>query len=62
MLFWQEVTDADAFRLATLSNYSRTLHKPYDEYLKNKEIFENNTKDEEESQEEQDLLDFLNSL
>lgn len=62
MLFWQEVTDADAFRLATLSNYSRTLHKPYDEYLKNKEIFENNTKDKEESQEEQDLLDFLNSL
>ena len=62
MLFWQEVTDADAFRLATLSNYSRTLHKPYDEYLKNKEMFENNTKDKEKSQEEQDLLDFLNSL
>ena len=62
MLFWQEVTDEDAFRLATLSNYSRSLHKPYDEYLKNKEMFENNTKDKEESQEEQDLLDFLNSL
>lgn len=62
MLFWQEVTDEDVFRLATLSNYSRSLHKPYDEYLKNKEIFENNTKDKKESQEEQDLLEFLNSL
>ena len=30
MLFWQDVTDADAYRLATLSGYSRKLHKPYD--------------------------------
>ena len=61
-LFWQEVTDADAFRLATLSGYSRQLHKPYDEYLRNKEVFDNKIKNEEENREEQDLLDFLSSL
>lgn len=60
MLFWQEVTDADAFRLATLSNYSRYKHKPYDEYLKNQEMFE--TKNKEDEQYEQDLLDFLQNL
>lgn len=60
MLFWQEVTDSDAFRLATLSSYSRYKHKPYDEYLKNQEMFE--TKDKEDKEDEQDLLEFLNSL
>ena len=38
MLFWQDVTDADAYRLATLSGYSRKLHKPYDTYLKEQEL------------------------
>lgn len=66
MLFWQDVTDADAFRLATLSGYSRKLHKPYDAYLKEQEMFQNNTDDEdddiESSNEEDDLLSFLDSL
>lgn len=68
MLFWQEVTDADAYRLATLSSYSRKLHKPYDAYLKEQEMFQNNTDDEEDdnstnsSNEEDDLLSFLDSL
>lgn len=60
-IFWQEVTDADAFRLATLSGYSRTLHKPYDEYLKNQELFKNETENNSDS-EEDDLLAFVNSL
>ena len=66
MLFWQDVTDADAYRLATLSSYSRKLHKPYDIYLKEQEMFQNNTSDEhdstETSNEEDDLLSFLDSL
>ena len=66
MLFWQDVTDADAYRLATLSGYSRKLHKPYDIYLKEQEMFQNNTDDEdddiESSNEEDDLLSFLDSL
>lgn len=66
MLFWQDVTDADAYRLATLSSYSRKLHKPYDAYLKEQEMFQNNTDDEDDddnsSNEEDDLLSFLDSL
>ena len=63
MLFWQDVTDADAYRLATLSSYSRKLHKPYDAYLKEQEMFENKTEDENKSSnEEDDLLSFLDSL
>ncbi len=68
MLFWQDVTDADAYRLATLSGYSRKLHKPYDAYLKEQEMFQNNTDDEEDdnssnpSNEDEDLLSFLDSL
>jgi hypothetical protein len=71
MIFWQDVTDADAFRLATLSSYSRKLHKPYDAYLKEQEMFEKNNSDndnEEENSEkvsnneEDDLLAFLDSL
>lgn len=66
MLFWQDVSDADAYRLATLSSYSRKLHKPYDAYLKEQEMFQNNTDDEdddiESSNEEDDLLSFLDSL
>lgn len=67
MLFWQDVTDADAFRLATISSYSRKLHKPYDVYLKEQEMFKMNTEDdfdeiEKNDVEEDDLLSFLDSL
>ena len=67
MLFWQDVTDADAYRLATLSSYSRKLHKPYDAYLKEQEMFQNNTDNEEDNKSsssgrDDDLLVFLDSL
>ena len=66
MLFWQDVTDEDAFRLATLSGYSRALHKPYDDYLKDQDMFKNNTDEDldniENNTEEDDLLSFLDSL
>lgn len=63
-LFWQEVTDADEFRLATLSGYSRLKHKPYDLYLKEKELFidEDKQTDSDDTSEEDDLLAFINSL
>lgn len=64
-IFWQEVTDADEFRLQNLSGYSRKLHKPLDAYLKEKELFtnEDNIADaESESSEKNDLLAFVNSL
>lgn len=60
-VFWQDVTDADEFRLATLSGYSRKLHKPYDQYLKEKELFTENKEENNESDED-DLLAFVNSL
>ena len=64
-IFWQEVTDADEFRLQNLSGYSRKLHKPLDEYLKEKELFANNGNSEDTesvSSEEDDLLAFVSSL
>jgi hypothetical protein len=57
-VFWQEVTDSDSFRLATLSGYSRNLHKPYDEYLKEREMF--NDKSDEDA--DNDFSSFLDSL
>ena len=64
-IFWQEVTDADEFRLQNLSGYSRKLHKPLDTYLKEKELFTNdeNMEDvESKPNKEEDLLAFVNSL
>lgn len=56
-VFWQEVTTGDEYRLYNLSGYSRRLHKPWDEYLKNKEMFV-----EDSSEEDTELMELLNSL
>ncbi len=63
-VFWQDVTDADEFRLNLLSGYSRKLHKPLDVYLKEKEIFNNPEKEDDETDttEEDDLLAFVSGL
>ncbi len=62
-IFWQEVTDADEFRLAILSGYSRKLHLPYNEYLNNKELFVEKEEDKIDNvDDEDDLLAFVNSL
>ena len=61
-LFWQDVTDADEYRLSCLSGFSRKLHKPYNEYLKQKEMFENKENDDSIDNDEEDLLAFINSL
>lgn len=37
MLFWQEVTKADEYRLANLCDYSSKYHLPYKKYLEEKE-------------------------
>ena len=59
-IFWQEVTDADEFRLQNLCGYSRKLHKPLDKFLKDKELFKEQETDENDD--EDDLLAFVNSL
>ena len=62
-LFWQDVTDADEYRLSCLSGYSRAKHKPYDSYLKDKELFtEKDEQNDTDTTEEDDLLAFVNSL
>ena len=58
-IFWQEITQNDEFRMATICGYSRKYHKPYDEYLKEKELF---IEEDEQNNEENDLLDFINQL
>ena len=60
-IFWQDVTDADEYRLSCLSGYSRKLHKPYDAYLKEKELFKEENGSNSDTDEE-DLLAFVNSL
>lgn len=57
-IFWQEVTDSDAFRIGVLGGYSREKHKPYDEYMKQKEMFLK----KEEDDSDDDLADFLSNL
>lgn len=49
-VWWQEVTDSQSFFMANLSDYSADIHKPYKEYLENREMFLN--KDGEEDNEE----------
>lgn len=48
-IFWTDVTEKNEYFLAVLSGYSRNLHKPFNEYLKAKEMYniENNDIDNE---------------
>ena len=51
-MWWQDVTDAQSFFMANLSEYSAKIHKPYAEYLETKQMFlnaQNNTDDEDMS-------------
>lgn len=60
-IFWQEVTDKDEYRLSVIGGYSRLLHKPFDEYLKNKEMFldEDNKSDADSDSDTDDLMAFI---
>lgn len=44
-LFWSEITEKNEYYHAVLSGYSRNLHRPYNEYLENKEMFQNKDDD-----------------
>ena len=57
-IWWQDVTDKDSYFLACLSGYSSKLHKPYAQYLEDKEIFKN----KEGSNEDEDDLGWLENL
>ena len=45
-IFWSDINEKNEYYYAVLSGYSRALHKPYNEYLENKEMFQN--KDDED--------------
>lgn len=56
-LFWSEVNDGNSYFFANLSGYSRFIHKPYDEYLSNREMFKNDVEpDEDEEESIEDLM------
>ncbi|WP_283697635.1 PD-(D/E)XK nuclease family protein [Clostridium perfringens] len=56
-IWWTHIDASNEFYFATLCGYSRRVHKPYDEYLKDKEMFLN-----KKSEEEEEDLDWLNDL
>ena len=45
-IFWQEVDDEHSYFMANLSGYSRKIHKPYDEYLKELEMFKDDNNED----------------
>ena len=50
-VWWQEVTESQSFFMANLSDYSAKIHKPYAEYLENRELFLNKTDDTDDDEE-----------
>ena len=53
-IFWSEVNEKNEYYLAVLSGYSREVHKPFNEYLESKEMF--NTESHNEDDEIAELL------
>lgn len=47
-VWWNEINSANEYYHATLSGYSRNLHKPYDEYLKEKEMYNTDSDNEDD--------------
>lgn len=56
-IFWTDVTEKNEYFFSVLSGYSRILHKPYDEYLKSKEMFNTDNNDIDD-----DLAELLENL
>lgn len=56
-VWWQEVTDSQSFFMANLSDYSANIHKPYAEYLENREMFLNKTDNADDEEWMKDLAD-----
>ena len=54
-IFWSDISEKNEYYYAVLSGYSRALHKPYNEYLENKEMFQNKDDEDELTQELKDL-------
>lgn len=54
-IFWSDINEKNEYYYAVLSGYSRALHKPYNEYLENKEMFQNKDDEDELIQELKDL-------
>ena len=47
-IFWSEVNEKNEYYLAVLSGYSREVHKPFNEYLESKEMFNTETHNEDD--------------
>lgn len=56
-VWWQDVTDKQSFFMANLSEYSANIHKPYAEYLENREMFLNNDSNTSDDDDESWLKD-----
>lgn len=56
-IFWTDITEKNEYFFSVLSGYSRALHKPYDEYLKSKEMFNTDNNDIDD-----DLAELLENL
>lgn len=54
-IFWSDINEKNEYYYAVLSGYSRASHKPYNEYLENKEMFQNKDNEDELTQELKDL-------
>ena len=56
-LFWTNIDQTNEFFFANLSGYSSSQHKPYKEYLNNKNLFKDN-----QNKKKNDDIDWLNDL
>jgi len=67
-VFWTEITRENEYYFAVLSGYSTKYHKPYAEYLKQKELdsvgiqFSNKPKNKELDEDDIDVLELLKQL
>jgi len=59
-LFWTEIDKSKEYYFYALCGYNRSQHKPFDEYLKDIEMFMNNTK--KVAEEDSEDMDWLTDL
>jgi hypothetical protein len=67
-VFWTEITKDNDYFISVLSGYSIKLHKPYAEYLKQKELdsqpfgFSNKSKENALNDDDIDIMELLQQL
>lgn len=58
-VWWQEVTDKNSYFQAVLSGYSAKIHKPYAEYLEQRDMFKNKVDDSNVGEDDMEWLEGL---